>query len=256
MGSAIESSPPPPDVTPEARRSVLVPLDPEGRAGAVAERLREAIFLGVVLDGDSLPSEADLSAELAVSNKTLREALVVLRQEGLIETRRGRSGGSFVHSRTKTSRKIVRQRLAELSVSELRDLSDEHRAVAGMCAYLAAQRADSDQLERLALHASRLEGQATDLCRARADSQFHIEVALASQSERLTRAEVRLQSDSRDLLWLSEPGIDFDGTCEVHQAIRGALAAQDPIRARDLSEQHVADTYRHLLDLRLRLRRS
>lgn len=244
----------PADAAPDVRRSILSPLDAEGRAEAVAERIREAIFLGVFLDGDPLPSEAELSTDLAVSNKTLREALVVLRQEGLIDTKRGRGGGSFARSPSKTSKREVRQRLGRLSATDIRDLADEHRAVAGMAAHLAAHRADREQLVRLRSIAATLGSASTELARARADSQFHIEVALTSQSERLSRAEVRLQRESRDLLWLSEPGLDEKRAAKEHRAILEALAAEDAPTAREATERHVAENYRHLLDVRLRMR--
>jgi len=244
-----------PATRPMARRSVLVPLGIEGRADAVTERLREAIFLGILPDGEPLPSEAELSLELAVSTKTLRESLAVLRAEGLIETRRGRGGGSFVQSYGRVQRSLVRKRLASLSASQLRDLSDEHRAVSGMAALLAASRADDDQIALLSSRALALAEAASGMARSRTDSQFHIEVAVASQSERLTRAEVLLQRESRDLLWANENAIDQSRASAEHLAIYEAIGHQDGEAARELAELHVISNYRHLLDVRLKMRR-
>ena len=45
------------------RRVLFAPLDGPGRADTVAQRLRSAIALGVLAEGDVLPSEAELAAQ-------------------------------------------------------------------------------------------------------------------------------------------------------------------------------------------------
>src|SRR5581483_9862673 len=59
-------------------------------------RLVQAIKLGMVIDGDRLPPERELAERLQVSRVTLREAIAALRDAGYLESRRGRSGGTFV----------------------------------------------------------------------------------------------------------------------------------------------------------------
>ena len=73
-----------------ARSTAFIRLRQEGRTDEVARRLMEAIDLGMFAEGQQLPSESELALQLGVATVTLREALVVLRQRGLIETRRGR----------------------------------------------------------------------------------------------------------------------------------------------------------------------
>ncbi|GAA2603138.1 hypothetical protein GCM10010399_37520 [Dactylosporangium fulvum] len=55
----------------------------------VADALREQIRQGTYQPGQFLPKESELVVEHAVSLMTLRRALAVLREEGLIVTRRG-----------------------------------------------------------------------------------------------------------------------------------------------------------------------
>ena len=98
-----------------------------------------------------------------------------------------------------------------MTVSELRDLVDEHVAIAGQAARLAAERASAVNVRRLFASHRAAAARATTLGdRIRADSRFHIELAIASQSERLTRREV----------------------ATAGRGVRSALAAGRPARRR------------------------
>jgi DNA-binding FadR family transcriptional regulator len=66
------------------------------RASAIAAVLQANIASGHYRPGDRLPSEADLCAHFQVSRPTLREALGRLAALGLLVSRRGSGGGSFV----------------------------------------------------------------------------------------------------------------------------------------------------------------
>jgi len=75
-------------------------LSPEAtgtdRASSIAALLQASIASGQYHVGDRLPSEADLCTRFQVSRPTLREALGRLSALGLIVSRRGSGGGSFV----------------------------------------------------------------------------------------------------------------------------------------------------------------
>ena len=60
------------------------------------ERLLHAIKLGVVTAGERLPAERELALRLGVSRATLRDSIRELEQAGYVESRWGRSGGTFV----------------------------------------------------------------------------------------------------------------------------------------------------------------
>ncbi|WP_235432355.1 FadR/GntR family transcriptional regulator, partial [Nostocoides japonicum] len=63
---------------------------------ATVEQLATAIRLGVFTRDELLPPERELAERLGVSRNTLREAIAALRESGLVETRRGRGGGTVV----------------------------------------------------------------------------------------------------------------------------------------------------------------
>lgn len=246
-----------------ARRAVFSPVDSTARVDAVVRRLADAIAVGLLADGEQLPSEAELAGRLGVSTVTLREALMALRQQGMVETRRGRGGGSFVRLPAEID---IAARLRELAVDELRDFGDHYAAIAGTAARLAAERALPSDVAPLWRTIEEMDavaaspGDAGSPAEARArlrrlDGRFHIEVAAASQSARLTREEVRLQADIGPLLWLPHEGLGgHDETAAQHRAIAEAVERGDGERARAVAERHVLDATRHLIELRLRLR--
>jgi len=62
----------------------------------IAERLRHQIARGELHIGQRLPPEDELTLELGIARTTLREALRILESQGLLEIRRGRTGGPVV----------------------------------------------------------------------------------------------------------------------------------------------------------------
>ncbi|WP_422748232.1 GntR family transcriptional regulator [Mycobacterium sp. WMMD1722] len=60
--------------------------------------LEALITSSVLAPGDRLPSEVEFAEALGVSRMTLRQALAAIEARGLIDRRRGRSGGNFVCS--------------------------------------------------------------------------------------------------------------------------------------------------------------
>ncbi|MFC0547623.1 FadR/GntR family transcriptional regulator [Kutzneria chonburiensis] len=321
----------------QARSHVFAPLGDLGRAEAVTTRLTDAISMGLLADGEQLPSEAELAGQFGVATVTVREALVALRQLGLVATRRGRGGGSFVIAPEEGAPTSWRQRLRAVSLSELRDIGDHYLAVAGAAARLAAERSSPEDVERLRLatedlrrasdgqargadgEASVAEGLAArgggeglaargggeglgsvaggeaggeggarrglergvfgggggatreraadgeaggvaergwsrwgEQAAARAERQFHLEVAAAAQSARLTHEEVQLQGERGGLLWLPPSPNAY----AEHRAITEAIALQDGELARKLTEEHILEAVDRLVDMHLALLES
>lgn len=235
-----------------ARRAVFASLETEARVEAVTRRLGDAITLGLLTDGEQLPGESELAALLGVSTVTLREALMALRQQGLVATRRGRGGGTFVCAPADGLRERLAQRLNAQSAEELRDLGDYYASVAGGIARLAAERADEHDLE--APRRSLQDFAAADdaATRARIDGRFHVEIAAAAQSARLTREEIRLQTEIGPLLCLPFTDAEVHRIAnEQHRALLDAIAAGDSVQARALAEEHVHEAVRHLIERRM-----
>jgi GntR family transcriptional regulator len=65
--------------------------EPTGLHTQVAAEIRRAIAEGEAAPGDRLPPAKDLAAELGVNTNTVLRALRLLRDEGLLDFKRGRS---------------------------------------------------------------------------------------------------------------------------------------------------------------------
>jgi DNA-binding FadR family transcriptional regulator len=241
------------ELTTARARTLFAPLDAGGRAGTVTRRLAQAIRLGLLLDGERLPAESELASQLGVSTVTLREALATLRTMGLVETRRGRAGGSFVRAPSEHPTARLEPPLRLLSLHELQDIGDHRAAVAGAAAKLAAERTLPADVADLREHAKRLLGATALTDRRRADGRLHIEIAAAAQSPRLTRAEMDLWSQVGDLVWLPMDGEDLADVAAEHDALIDAIARHQPQRARQIAERHVSAETGRLLELRLSL---
>jgi DNA-binding FadR family transcriptional regulator len=233
------------------RRSVLTPLDRDGRARAVERRLAQAIQLGVFAEGEQLPSEAALAAQFGVATVTLREALVELRRHGLVETRRGRGGGSFVRASRIGAERQARDRLRQYSADELRDLLDYHAALAAEGAALAAERASASDLARLESPVAMFERAQTDDERRRADVRLHVELPSIARSRRLTTSTMDLHAELGAFLWLTFGGEASQAASAEHRAIAQAVGAGDRDRAGELAAAHAARELRELIELRI-----
>ncbi|MFH9937763.1 FadR/GntR family transcriptional regulator [Streptomyces murinus] len=235
-----------------ARRAVFSPVDNRARVDTVVRRLGDAIELGLLADGEQLPGESELAGQLGVSTVTLREALMALRQQGLLITRRGRGGGSFVSLPELPAEERLRTRLRGWSTEELRDLGDHWAALSGAAARLAAQRTEPEdliQLRRTADELTRAQGAAT---RFRLYGRFHVELAAAAQSARLTREQLALQGEVGALLCL----VLADDSCreEVADRQRGLISAVqdgDHATAGTLAERCVREPVARLVAVRL-----
>src|SRR5579871_5685729 len=77
-------------------QTVFVPVRGGDVTAEAVARLGQAIGMGLLRPGDRLPPETQLARDLGISPVSLRGALTILRNAGLLETRRGRGGGTVV----------------------------------------------------------------------------------------------------------------------------------------------------------------
>lgn len=174
--------------------TVLRPVSGISRSSAIAARLRDAIVLGVFPEGRQIPSESSLTRLFDVAPMTIREALTSLRNDGLIVTKRGRSGGSFVSATAATALSEV---AVDATISDASETAHHVSAIIGKAAVLAAERASTLEVRALDSAVDRYRQVSAEnpapLTTAQAASQVAIQLARSSQSPRLTREVIAAQ---------------------------------------------------------------
>lgn len=228
--------------------ALFQPIGDEGRAELVERRLIDAITRGHLRAGERLPSESDLARSLGVAPVTVREALLAVRGRGLIVTRRGRNGGSFIteHADPMT---FAREALSKSSRLSLRDLGVHYSAITGACVRLAARRADPSEVAVVRRRLERLGELEADQQRRLLDD-VQVELVALSQSARLTREQMKLQAEFSPLLALATEGgvtAETQGRCLLSAC--DAIDAGDPLQAGDEIEKLIATVIDALIAL-------
>lgn len=109
-------------------------------------QLEDAILSGVFEPGEKLPPTTELEAELGASRGTLREALRILQQKGLVESRVGVKGGVFVREANTDSITEGLAQLIQLKKISLDDLAGFRQAVESGLIRLVAERIEDPDI--------------------------------------------------------------------------------------------------------------
>jgi DNA-binding FadR family transcriptional regulator len=234
---------------------VYAPLRAPNASELIVRRIGEAIGSGVLSPGEQLPSEIELATMLAVAPMTLRQAIAILREAGMVETRRGKHGGTFVADNVVDALAARRRRTDERS---LRELTDWRRAVSGEAAALSAERITPSLLEWLESAASEVARQAAGGFAAfrLADSRFHLAIATAAGSDRLIAAETAVQAELGEVLAaIPAPVRALRASAGGHEPIVAAIGDRDPAAARAATLRHVEATHDWVVGLSVAPRR-
>jgi GntR family transcriptional regulator, transcriptional repressor for pyruvate dehydrogenase complex len=247
----------------EARRadgSTQVRFEPIRQLRAheyVAEQIRRHIALRLIKPGEALPAERELAGMFGVGRPTIQNALRLLEATGLVEARRGRSGGTFITHPDQDSLaaddliiRVMRQR------KELEDLLLFRRLIEPAVARVAAAKRGSADLAamRRAIHG--MEASTTEPDYMRHDTYFHLAIAQATGNAFLTRAieEIRmLLNDAMTLL--PESDAWHLRISSEHTAMLDAIENQDPDAAETLMREHVANSEQGLRAVLAAIRR-
>lgn len=212
----------------------------------VAEQIRRQIGLGIIAPGEALPPERELARLFGVGRATIQLAIGMLEADRLLETRRGRSGGSFVLAPTE-QHGTLDFRVLEVarSAGVIREAVDFRQVVEPAAARAAARSRTNRELAAIRAAAERTASAGTDAEFMRQDTAFHLAIARATGNRFLVDAieQTRLRLNSV-LALLPETRAWHKMSAGEHQSILDALAARDPGAAHDLMYDHVMGTAR------------
>ncbi len=112
-----------------------------------AERIADAVRDGAFAEGDRLPSERDLAEQLAISRPTVRDAVRLLADAGMLVVRPGAAGGIFVASEIAPLAHLAPE--PALRPGEMIEVLEARRLLLPRVARMAALYAGDDDLERM-----------------------------------------------------------------------------------------------------------
>lgn len=236
-----------------AHAIVYAPIGQGTRSEQVVERLSNAIVAGLLHADEQLPNENELSRLMGVSPVTMREALNTLRARQLIDTRRGRNGGSFVCP-VPAQMMHDRHPLRLATPGDLADLGELHCAVVGHSAKLAAQRSTANEHQRLAREIDQFQAAADPQARAQADMRCLLMLATHAQSARLANQELAIQAEWAPLVASIYPHAALHtGIVGAYRRLQAALLAGDEAASSDCAQDMIGIQTDHLLEHKLRL---
>lgn len=212
---------------------------------ALAEKLTRLIASGQFKPGDRLPAERELAALYNVSRPTVREAVIALEIEGLVEVRIG--SGVYVISQTPI-REGVERDIGAFELTEARIL------IEGEAAALAAANITDEEiadLERLLAEmdaANQSDAGAGEMV----DKRFHEFLAGCTRNSAMQSAVehlwmVRNRSPQCIRTFEKSRGKGHKPVIDEHRAIIEALRARDPVAARTAMREHLGRVLEYLL---------
>jgi GntR family transcriptional repressor for pyruvate dehydrogenase complex len=228
--------------TPRTRQS-------SGFAAEVADTLRIDIESGAFNAGDRLPSEHQIADQFGVSRAVVREAIGVLRHDGVVESYQGR--GSFVSSapRAKTYRLPEPNLWDAAEMVQFFQFLSAHEVAATRLA--ADRRSGSD----LAVIRKALDGMATAIANGRLgadeDFQFHAGIYAATHNPFFISFSAFLEQRVRRLIRTARTNTArFAGLAasvqEEHREIFDAIVDRDPEAAGRAAEHHLINAAKRL----------
>jgi GntR family transcriptional repressor for pyruvate dehydrogenase complex len=209
----------------------------------VADTIQHLITIGGLQPGDRLPPERELAITLGAARITIRRAVKQLGDAGLVSTRRGRSGGTFVAAAA------ARGDGAGESLALFKATIDHAFEFRGIveppAAAMAAQRATQADREALMLLIERRAASHAHFHEL--DTRFHLLVATASGNPELAAAIERQRGPFfvlANAVLLPAPYEEFPDFAEEHREIAAAIHARDEGRAAGAMAAHLDRVHR------------
>ncbi|MBC2903451.1 FadR/GntR family transcriptional regulator [Streptomyces cupreus] len=230
------------DPGPEDRLTpVLRPVRAGNGFEEALEQILQVVRLGLVPGGERLPAERELAERLGISRVTLREVLKVLQDQGLVESRRGRYGGTFVLPRTNArGEDELRRRIAEVDIEDvLRFREVLEVGAVGLC---AAHGLTREQEQRLREALARTQDAPLGDYRRR-DTLLHLTLAELCGSPTLTAQYAAVRATVNELLDCIPILVrNLEHSQRQHTALVEAVLDANADAAREIMREHCAGT--------------
>ena len=211
----------------------------------VVHEVAKAIRMGLYLPGQRLPSERELADQYGVSRPTVREAMIALDIQGLVESRHG--SGIYVRESARNDESET-----ELDIGAF-ELTEARRLFEGESAALAAATITDEELRDLEKLLQDINDEnSRKIPGERADRSFHVAIARATRNSAIVRVIEQLW-DMRYRSPLCRSMLDRARDAGVqprfdeHERILDALRKHDSGAARKAMREHLENVISGLL---------
>jgi GntR family transcriptional repressor for pyruvate dehydrogenase complex len=215
----------------------------------VAEILAGEIARGGLAPGDKLPPESELASSFGVSRPVIREALALLRFEGLVDSRQG-VGAVVLGPEHRSSFRV--KPAEELKPADLAQLYELRAILEGEAASLAATRRGPAQLQRLGRCVEEMaRAVAAGADGSGPDAEFHQGIAEASGNSHLSELMRYLHDRLAQVIRQARENSSRQaGLPELvqaeHQAMLEGIRDQRPEAAKQAALDHLKNAARRL----------
>jgi GntR family transcriptional regulator, transcriptional repressor for pyruvate dehydrogenase complex len=228
-------------------------IEPRRLYRQIADQIRELIRAGEFVAGARLPPERDLAKQLGVSRPSVREALIALEVEGLVEVRIGSGIYVLGPGLTTGGEEAVVRGTGAGEVQAMAGPFELMRArytIESECAALAAKSAKKAQVAAIedALNQMHREFEHQKQPLA-GDRLFHLRIAEATGNGALVAVVKMLWEERMGPLYkrlehhYDTPGLWTSAMAE-HRAVLKAIAERDVPGARAAMQRHLNKAYK------------
>ena len=223
-------------------------VEPQRLYRQIAEQLRQLMASGEFAVGSRLPAERDLAAQLGVSRPSVREALIALEVEGMIEVRTG--SGIYVQSTPQAKSAKATATLDTSAEWGPLEVMSARILVESEVAALAAQNAQKQNIQAIrdGLEKMKQEAARHEMPRE-GDEAFHEAIAQACGNSVL--------HDTVQRFWIARKGplfarlgdyfehpASWQAAIAEHQAVLDAIEAGDANAARKAMQKHLKQAHK------------
>ena len=218
-------------------------IEPRRLYRQIADQIRGLIKSGEFPAGSRLPPERDLARQLGVSRPSVREALIALEVEGMVEVRIG--SGIYVLA----TGGDAAGKPAEAAAGPF-ELLRARYVIESECAALAAKSAKKGQLQAIEEALAEMEREMIDAKQPLpGDREFHLRIAEATGNGALVAVVKMLWEERTGPLYkqlehhYDSPAL-WQAAMAEHRAVLRAIAARDAEAARSAMQRHLNQAYK------------
>jgi len=209
----------------------------------IIRQIHTAIIAGKLAPGDKLPSENELIKQFGISKQTLRESLRALEHMGLLQTKKGMGGGSFVVEVDASITKLGLLNYFYFKNLSMKDLSMVRQLLEPFSTRLAVQKmSDIDIATLKVLNNSAKKYIDADNYDAALENEiaFHTKIAEQTDNPLIMLLMEFVEDILVDYKELFQVGIDdLAIILEAHERIYEAIKDRDEERAAEEMLNHV-----------------